>query len=97
MPTWSPDGMRIAAFFDGGLAILDATTHQEMDHVGLPKRDAPPQDIVWSPDGTIPSGAFPREISLSADGQALFLTNARSSSIQVIDMARLPVEPKRKL
>lgn len=51
VPEWSPDGMRIAAFFDGGLAILDATTRQEMERVGLPKRDAPSQDIVWSPDG----------------------------------------------
>ncbi len=50
-PEWSPDGMRIAAFFDGGLAILDATTRREMERVALPKRDAPSQDIVWSPDG----------------------------------------------
>jgi Tol biopolymer transport system component len=50
-PAWSPDGTRIAAFFDGGLAILDATTHQVIESVMLPKRDAPSQDIVWSPDG----------------------------------------------
>jgi dipeptidyl aminopeptidase/acylaminoacyl peptidase len=50
-PKWSPDGLRIAAFFDGGLAILDATTRREMERVGLPKRDSPSQDIVWSPDG----------------------------------------------
>lgn len=52
VPKWSPDGARIAAFADGGLAILDgATTHQAIERVGLPKRDAPSQDIVWSPDG----------------------------------------------
>jgi dipeptidyl aminopeptidase/acylaminoacyl peptidase len=50
-PAWSPDGTRIAAFFDGGLAILDALTRKEMERVSLPKRDAPPQDPVWSPDG----------------------------------------------
>jgi Tol biopolymer transport system component len=50
-PAWSPDGTRIAAFFDGGLAILDARTRKEMERVSLPKRDAPPQDPVWSPDG----------------------------------------------
>jgi hypothetical protein len=50
-PTWSPDGTRIAAFFDGGLAIIDAATRREIERVGLPKRDAPAQDIVWSPDG----------------------------------------------
>jgi dipeptidyl aminopeptidase/acylaminoacyl peptidase len=51
VPKWSPDGARIAAFFDGGLAILDAATGQEMVRVGLPKRDGPSEDIVWSPDG----------------------------------------------
>ncbi len=51
VPAWSPDGTRIAAFLDGGLAILDATTRREIERVALPKRDAPSQDIVWSPDG----------------------------------------------
>jgi Tol biopolymer transport system component len=50
-PSWSPDGSRIAAFFDGGLAILDAATRREIERVGLPKRNTPSQDIVWSPDG----------------------------------------------
>jgi Tol biopolymer transport system component len=51
VPVWSPDGTRIAAFFNGSLAILDAAARPEMERVGLPKRDAPSQDIVWSPDG----------------------------------------------
>jgi DNA-binding beta-propeller fold protein YncE len=46
--------------------------------------------------GTIPSGAFPRELSVSADGHTLFLTNAGSSSIQVMDIDHLPIEPTRK-
>jgi Tol biopolymer transport system component len=50
-PRWSPDATRIAAFFDGGLAIIDATTRQEIERIALPKRDAPSEDIVWSPDG----------------------------------------------
>jgi len=45
--------------------------------------------------GTIGAGAFPRELSVSADGHTLFLTNAGSSSLQVIDIDRLPVEPAR--
>jgi Tol biopolymer transport system component len=51
VPTWSPDGARIAAFFERGLSILDAATGRELERVALPKRDAPGQDIVWSPDG----------------------------------------------
>ena len=46
--------------------------------------------------GPIPAGAFPRELSVSADGHTLFLTNAGSSSLQVIDIDRLPVEPPGK-
>jgi DNA-binding beta-propeller fold protein YncE len=45
--------------------------------------------------GTIRAGAFPRELSVSADGHTLFLTNAGSSSLQVIDIDRLPVESAR--
>jgi DNA-binding beta-propeller fold protein YncE len=39
--------------------------------------------------GDIPCGAFPREFHLTADGQTLFLTNFRSHTLQVIDVARL--------
>ena len=46
--------------------------------------------------GTIVSGAFPRELSVSTDGHTLFLTNAGSSSLQVIDIDNLPLEPARK-
>ena len=41
--------------------------------------------------GTIPAGAFPREMAVSADGRTLFLTNFSSQSLQVIDVARLPL------
>jgi hypothetical protein len=50
MPTWSPDGTRIAAFSNRGLAILDATGRQEIERVALPMSDAPPQDIVFAPE-----------------------------------------------
>ena len=42
--------------------------------------------------GTVPAGDFPRELRLSADGQTLFLTNFGSSSLQVMDVARLPAK-----
>jgi len=41
--------------------------------------------------GTIPAGAFPREMAVSADGRTLFLTNFGSQSLQVIDVTHLPL------
>src|ERR1039458_2904551 len=41
--------------------------------------------------GTIPAGAFPREMALSADGHTLFLANFGSNTLQVIDVERLPI------
>ena len=46
-----PQTARESPLFDGGLAIVDAATRREIERVGLPKRDVPTQDIVWSPDG----------------------------------------------
>lgn len=43
--------------------------------------------------GTIPAGAFPREMALSPDGRTLFLTNFGSNTLQVMDVARLPGRP----
>jgi DNA-binding beta-propeller fold protein YncE len=44
--------------------------------------------------GTIATGAFPREMDVSSDGRTLFLTNAASSSLQMIDLERLPVRQR---
>lgn len=46
--------------------------------------------------GAIAAGVFPREMSLSADGRTLFLTNFGSNSLQVIDVDRLPLAPNRR-
>lgn len=41
--------------------------------------------------GTVPAGAFPREMAVSADGRTLFLTNYGSKSLQAIDVEHLPL------
>ena len=41
--------------------------------------------------GTIPAGAFPRELRLTADGHTLFVTNFASRSLEMIDLARAPL------
>ena len=40
--------------------------------------------------GSIPAGAFPREMRVTADGRTLILTNFGSRTIQMIDLARIP-------
>lgn len=39
--------------------------------------------------GSIPAGAFPRELRVTTDGRALVLTNFGSRTIQLIDLARV--------
>jgi len=39
--------------------------------------------------GELPCGAFPREFYLTNDGRTLFLTNFRSSTLQIIDIDQL--------
>jgi DNA-binding beta-propeller fold protein YncE len=43
--------------------------------------------------GTIEAGAFPREMRVSNDGRTLYLANAKSNSIQIFDIAHLPIIP----
>jgi YVTN family beta-propeller protein len=42
--------------------------------------------------GTIPAGLFPRSLSLTSDGRTLLLTNFGSGSVEIMDIARLPIE-----
>ncbi len=44
--------------------------------------------------GTIPTGAFPREMAVSGDGKTLFVTNFGSNALQVMDVAHLPMDSK---
>lgn len=44
---------------------------------------------------TIPAGAFPRELRLTADGRTLFATNFGSRTLEMIDVARAAPSPTR--
>ncbi len=45
--------------------------------------------------GTIPAGAFPREMRVTADGHTLLVTNFRSKTLQVVDLLHLRLEKRR--
>jgi len=46
--------------------------------------------------GTVPAGVFPRELRLTEDKQTLLLTNFGSKTLALIDVARLPLDPRKK-
>jgi hypothetical protein len=46
--------------------------------------------------GSIPAGAFPREMRVTSDGTTLIVTNFASKQIELIDLVRLPVEPAKR-
>ena len=45
--------------------------------------------------GSIPAGAFPRELRVTADGRTLILTNFGSRTVQMVDLSRLPAPSTR--
>ncbi len=40
--------------------------------------------------GSIPAGAFPRELRTTSDGRTLLLTNFNSQTLEIVDLARFP-------
>lgn len=46
--------------------------------------------------GSVPAGVFPRELSVTDDQGTLLLTNFGSKNLAVIDIARLPLEPRKR-
>ena len=46
--------------------------------------------------GTVPAGIFPRELRVTEDQRTLLLTNFGSKNLALIDVVRLPLEPRKK-
>jgi DNA-binding beta-propeller fold protein YncE len=46
--------------------------------------------------GSIPAGAFPRELRVTADGHTLLATNFSSKTVELIDLRRLQLEPVKR-
>ncbi len=79
------DGRRVIVTnsnrFAGGADDRQTLTVVDPDRIALGR------DMIV---GSIPVGAFPREMRVTADGKTLILTNFGSRSIQLIDLARIP-------
>ena len=46
--------------------------------------------------GTVTAGVFPRELRVTEDQRTLLLTNFGSKNLALIDIVRLPLEPRRR-
>lgn len=44
--------------------------------------------------GVIPAGGFPRELRVTADGQTLLVTNYTSNTLELVDLARVPLQSR---
>jgi len=65
--------------------------HQTLTVVDATKVESGAGAIV----GSLPAGAFPREMRVTSDGTTLIVTNFASNSVEIIDLARLPLSPSR--
>ena len=65
----------------------DANDQQTLTVVDATKLSAGANAVL----GSIPAGAFPREMRVTRDGRVLILTNFGSSSVQMIDLVKLPI------
>jgi DNA-binding beta-propeller fold protein YncE len=92
----SPVGVTVAQ--EGKLVLVtnsnrfsrDTTARQTLTVIDASKIGAGASAIV----GSIPAGAFPREFGASPDGRTLFISNYNSNELEVIDLARMPLEKK---
>jgi DNA-binding beta-propeller fold protein YncE len=85
------------AVFDGGRKVIAANSNRfaGASNVGQTLSVIDTQRIAEGAGavlGTIPTGAFPRQAHVTADGRTLLLTNYDSGTLQVVDLERLPLK-----
>lgn len=85
------------AIVDGGRRVIatnsnrfagDASNRQSLNVVDVSLGSANATLL-----GTVPAGAFPRELCVSPDGRTLFVSNFASKTLQVIDLS--PLTPQK--
>ena len=88
------------AVVDGGRKVIVTNSNRfagsSSDHQALTVIDAAKiTQGAAAVIGSIPAGAFPREMRVTPDGRTLVLTNFGSRSIELVDLTRLPLEPSK--
>ena len=92
----SPVGVEVA---DGGRKVVVANSNrfaaannekQNLTVIDTAKIASGPAAVV----GVIPAGGFPRELRMTADGHTLLVTNATSNTLEVVDLARVPLQSR---
>jgi YVTN family beta-propeller protein len=97
--TADPDHSRIATIpagtapvgivlFDGGKKLAVANSNRFSQGPQAKETLSVIDTATLSVSGTIETGAFPRELSLTADGKTLLVTNSGSDSLELIDGTR---------
>jgi DNA-binding beta-propeller fold protein YncE len=80
----TPDGRRLVVADSNRFRVDGATAALTVVDVKAALSGAPA--VI----GTLPAGAFPRGVGVSADGRALFVTNFDSRELEVLDLTRVP-------
>ncbi len=89
----SPTGVSL---MDGGKKVVVTNIGSAKEQQSLTVIDAAKVTSgVAAVIGTIPVGSGPRDASLTNDGRTLFVPNFNSSTLRVIDVARLRMDPVR--
>jgi len=92
----SPVGVEVA---DGGRKVVVANSNrfaaadnekQNLTVIDTDKIASGPTAVL----GVIPAGGFPRELRLTADGQTLLVTNFTSNTLELVDLTRVPLQPR---
>ncbi len=91
-----------------GVAVLErrsADRGDQLEPLWQQQRDAESLTIIDAQKitsgeaavlGTVPAGVFPRELRVTEDQKTLLLTNFGSKNLAVIDVVRLPLEPRKR-
>jgi DNA-binding beta-propeller fold protein YncE len=85
------DGARLAVTNSNRFG--DSNTAQSLTIIDTKKIGKSGEDAIL---GTVPAGVFPRELRVTENQQTLLLTNFGSKTLAVIDVMRLPLEPRKR-